>query len=205
VDHHHVHAILLKYLPGTLAETTLDRVLGECGLTRHTFGRRHLTLVIAKLETSIRLFVDVADQQKLKDELSSFGGRSTARVLSVAITEEADVSRARLLMRRVCNDFEVSSVVAQKCVTIVSELARNIVSYTDGGSLDLEVAEVGRRVSIRARDKGRGIPNLEEILRGTYQSKTGLGKGLLGVKRLSKAFDVRTGPGGTDVRVEVEW
>lgn len=205
VHHHHVHAILLRYLPGTLAETSLDRALAECGLNRDAFELHHLTNVIAKLESSIRLFVDPPDQGKLRSELEALGGRSEQRALSMDIAEEADVSRARLLMKRVCNDFGVSPVTTQKCVTIVSELTRNIVSYTTGGSIELDVSAQPRRMQIRARDYGTGIKNLDHILSGAYQSRTGLGKGILGVKRLAQSFQIKTGPTGTDVRVEVTW
>jgi serine/threonine-protein kinase RsbT len=71
--------------------------------------------------------------------------------------------------------------------------------------MDIEVDEAARVLRMYARDRGRGIRNLEQILRGEYQSKTGLGKGLLGVKRLAQRFDVKTGAQGTEIRVEVGW
>ncbi|NUP08204.1 MAG: ATP-binding protein [Polyangiaceae bacterium] len=205
MNHHHVHAILLRYLPGTLAETSLDHALADCGLSRQSFQLHHLPDVIAKLESSIRLFVDGPDQGKLRSELGALGGLSQRRALSLDIVEEADVSRARLLMKRVCNDFGISSVATQKCVTIVSELTRNIVSYTSGGSMELEVTASPRRICIRAKDTGGGIKNLDQILAGAYQSRTGLGKGILGVKRLSDDFQIKSGPSGTDIRAELGW
>lgn len=204
-EHHHVHSILLKYLPATLAESALERALTECRLTRHSFERRHLPDVLAKLDPTIRLFVDPADQASVRADLEALSGRHVEKALSVMINEEPDISRARLLMRKVCTDLSLGAVITQKCVTIVSELARNIVSYTKGGTLEIEVAQESRRFRIRARDSGRGIRNIDEILSGSYRSKTGLGKGILGVKRLSERFDLKTGPMGTDVRVEVAW
>jgi serine/threonine-protein kinase RsbT len=205
VNHHHIHAILLRYLPGTLAETSLDRALADCGLNRQRFERRHLPALISKLESSIRLFVDPADQGKLRAELGGLGGLSPTRALSLDITDEADVSRARLLMKRVCSDFGISPVTTQKCITIVSELTRNIVSYTTGGSIELEVTSDPRKMHIRARDSGTGIKNIDEVLSGAYQSKTGLGKGILGVKKLAHVFQIKTGPTGTEIRAEVAW
>ena len=49
----------------------------------------------------------------------------------------------------------------------------------------------------------RSLTDLERVLSGTYRSKTGMGLGLLGVKRLADRFDVRTGPNGTQVEFEV--
>ena len=56
---------------------------------------------------------------------------------------------------------------------------------------------------VRAEDEGPGIPNLAEIMAGRYKSRSGLGLGLLGTKRLADSFDVETGRGGTTVSVEV--
>ncbi len=45
---------------------------------------------------------------------------------------------------------------------------------------------------ISIRDKGRGIPNLDEILGGKYVSQTGMGLGMIGAKRLMDHFQVQT-------------
>jgi serine/threonine-protein kinase RsbT len=88
--------------------------------------------------------------------------------------------------------------------TIVSELARNIFMYTDGGTIDLvPTAEGPPRLLVRAVDRGRGIAHLDEVMSGRYRSKTGLGAGLLGTKRLVDRFEIETGPTGTRVEAEV--
>jgi serine/threonine-protein kinase RsbT len=56
---------------------------------------------------------------------------------------------------------------------------------------------------IRATDAGGGIPNLEQIMAGRYRSRTGLGKGLLGSKRLSDRFEVRSSSNGTVIEAEL--
>jgi len=38
---------------------------------------------------------------------------------------------------------------------------------------------------------------------GKYRSTTGLGRGLLGVKRLADRFTIKTGKGGTSIEAEV--
>ena len=48
---------------------------------------------------------------------------------------------------------------------------------------------------ITVRDHGKGIPNLDEILGGKYVSKTGMGVGMIGAKRLLDRFEVQTQPG----------
>jgi serine/threonine-protein kinase RsbT len=86
----------------------------------------------------------------------------------------------------------------------VSELARNIVAYTPGGAIDMTVhRDRGARMTIVATDQGSGIAALDDVLAGRYQSKTGMGRGILGVQRLADKFTISSGPGGTRVEVEV--
>ena len=58
-------------------------------------------------------------------------------------------------------------------------------------------------ITIRASDRGPGIPDVELVLSGRYRSRTGLGKGLLGVKRLANKFEIDSGPTGTRVEAEI--
>jgi serine/threonine-protein kinase RsbT len=122
----------------------------------------------------------------------------------VKIFSENDISVVRNEARRICEEVGAGSYTVQKVTTIVSELARNIVSYATSGTLEIvPITEQGRRIILRAADTGPGIPNLELVLSGRYRSKTGLGRGLLGTKRLADHFDVSTGSGGTLVVAEV--
>ena len=92
----------------------------------------------------------------------------------------------------------------QRVTTVVSELSRNIVAYTPGGYLELELKAMPPRLAIRASDRGSGIPNLPEILAGKYRSRTGLGRGLLGTKQLAQRFDISTGASGTTIEAEIQ-
>ena len=62
-----------------------------------------------------------------------------------------------------------------KIVTAVSELSRNIYAYAGSGEIELSALDSGQPgLQIVARDRGPGIPNLDEVLSGTFQSKSGL-------------------------------
>lgn len=90
-----------------------------------------------------------------------------------------------------------------RAVTAVSELARNIYLYAQTGEVRLTLVEEPDRsltFSVVAADRGPGIPHLEEVLAGTYRSRTGLGKGLAGARTLLDGLDIKTGPGGTTVK-----
>lgn len=122
----------------------------------------------------------------------------------MAIAAECDIAQARLATRELCRALGASASGMQRIVTVVSELTRNMVLYAGGGDLSVEPCPSGPRVKIVARDRGPGIADLPAILGGRYRSRTGAGLGLLGSKRLSGAFDVATGPGGTTIVAEVE-
>jgi serine/threonine-protein kinase RsbT len=123
----------------------------------------------------------------------------------IAIRGEVDVSVARSEARRVAASVGVSPSMAVKIATSVSELARNIVLYATTGTIELEaMRERGVPIiRIMARDAGPGIdqPRIDAMFAGKYRSKSGLGKGLLAVKRLANEFVLETALGeGTIVR-----
>ena len=72
----------------------------------------------------------------------------------------------------------------------------------ESSSLIPQEGRAKQSLLIRATDGGGGIPDLDEILAGRYRSKTGLGKGLLGSKRLADRFEVRSGRNGTIIEAE---
>ena len=91
--------------------------------------------------------------------------------------------------------FGFDSTEQIKIVTAVSELSRNIHSYVGEGEIILRAPPDGQRgIEIVALDDGPGIPNLDEILAGDYKSKSGMGLGLRGCKRLMTNFEVQTSP-----------
>jgi serine/threonine-protein kinase RsbT len=202
-------ATLQRYVSSVTTETIVNRALHDAGLTADEVSARNLDKVTPHLERGIRLFVAAERQAELRDELTTLGGGAAPNSAppsshTVPIKIERDISDARLTARELCIAAGSRALIVQKVATIVSELARNIASYTPGGQIELAVLEgTPRRIQIRATDKGRGITNLEAILDGRYKSKTGLGKGLLGVKRLAESFDVQTGASGTRIEVVV--
>jgi serine/threonine-protein kinase RsbT len=121
-------------------------------------------------------------------------------VLEVPISNEEDLRVARTAARNMALSLRSSSLCAQRIATAVSELGRNIIAYTPGGNIRLE--SVTGRLRIVASDRGQGIAHLEEVFSGQYRSKTGLGRGLLGVRRLMEHFEIETGPLGTRITVE---
>lgn len=119
----------------------------------------------------------------------------------VEIRNESDLNSARMFARESCHLVGIRGYSAQKVVTAVSELARNIARYVGTGRVRFRINPDMGRIVVVAEDEGGGIADLELILAGKYRSRTGLGRGILGVKKLADHFDVKTGGEGTTITI----
>lgn len=201
-----IGSLLERYLSPMIARPMLQKALREHNLTPERFKDGDALKLFPQLQRGITLFVADRDKERALRELGDLCERSAPRSqpCQISINSENDISVVRNEARRICEQMGAGSYTLQKVTTIVSELARNIVSYAKRGTMEIvPITGQSRRIILRAADSGPGIRNLEHILSGQYKSKTGLGKGLLGTKRLSDHFDVATGNDGTLVVSEV--
>ena len=199
--------VLCGHVSNINAELILARALRDAHLTREALTEAKLPDLLPRLERAGRLFLAASAVQSIQKSLTS-GAPLEERDLvprRITIRYEQDISEARMLARQMCEQLHARDFAVRKVATTVSELARNIFSYTKGGEIELTaiVLPPPSRILVRAHDTGPGIPNLDDILSGRYRSKTGLGLGLLGTKRLVDRFDVQTGAGGTRVEAEI--
>lgn len=121
----------------------------------------------------------------------------------IVIEREDDVYRASSIGKKVANESGFSKSQQTKLVVSIMELSRNIVFYAGKGEIFIQTIPNG--IEIIATDQGPGIRNLEQILNHSYSSKTGLGLGVSGVKRLMDEFEISSCKNsGTKVRA-VKW
>jgi len=79
---------------------------------------------------------------------------------------------------------------------------RNAFNYAGGGRVEYRVEgrTAPQLLLIKVTDSGPGIPHLQDILDGNYQSRTGMGLGITGARRLMDQFQIESVPGaGTTV------
>ncbi len=198
--------VLGRYLSPIIAQGVINSALRDLEILPRKLTEADLARVVPRLDNGIRLFIDGSRQIAIRGELDALLGapRSSPATHTIDIRTEPDISTARLRARALCDELSVRPLLVQKVATIVSELARNIVNYTPGGTVDLAINQgPPRHLRIRATDRGPGIENLEEIYSGRYRSRTGMGKGIVGVKRLADRFDMQSGRTGTRITVEV--
>ena len=123
----------------------------------------------------------------------------------ILITSDKDVVTARQQGRAMALQTGFSASEATLIATAISELARNIVSYANQGSVTLRPVHGSNGatgLTIVASDSGPGIADLNLALRDGYSSSGGLGLGLPGVRRLMDEFDIASRAGsGTTVTI----
>jgi serine/threonine-protein kinase RsbT len=199
--------LLTAYISPVNARALVLRALRENDLSRSSATRRDMRKCSATLRRGIELFVTTQRRDDALNKIAAFCGSDSMKpnACSLAVESEADVGRVRSEARRICDAAGANKFVMQKVTTIASELARNIVLYAQRGTVEIvPTYGASKRIVIRAVDQGSGIPHLDLVMSGKYQSKTGLGRGLAGTKRLADRFDISTGGAGTQVIVEVE-
>jgi signal transduction histidine kinase len=129
-------------------------------------------------------------------------GNGAIPLLTVNLAHEVDVVMARQRARQLARllGFETQDQI--RLATATSEIARNAIQYAANGRVDFSVdlEDSARLFLIDVTDQGPGIPNVQAILDGRYQSRTGLGIGLAGTQRMMDWFALESMPGtGTSV------
>jgi signal transduction histidine kinase/DNA-binding response OmpR family regulator len=117
-------------------------------------------------------------------------------LLSCEIRYEQDVVSARQRTRQIAALLGFDPQQQTRLATAVSEIARNALQYAGAGRVDfsLEGQTAPQLLVIRVSDTGRGIADLDLILKGKYSSKTGMGLGIVGARRLMDRFEIDSAP-----------
>jgi signal transduction histidine kinase/DNA-binding response OmpR family regulator len=117
-------------------------------------------------------------------------------ITNLTIEYEHDIVLARQRAREIAALLGFDNQDQTRVATAVSELARNAFVYAGRGRVEFEIE--GRTVPqlfvIRIGDSGPGILNLKEILEGRYASRTGMGLGLVGARRLVDQCEIHSDP-----------
>jgi signal transduction histidine kinase/DNA-binding response OmpR family regulator len=116
------------------------------------------------------------------------------------LANERDVVSARQQARSAAEALGFDHHDQIRIATAVSEIARNAFRYARGGEISFSANPETRMFLVSVVDSGGGIPHLQKVLAGSYQSSTGMGMGILGTRRLMDSFSIETGPTGTAVQ-----
>jgi serine/threonine-protein kinase RsbT len=112
----------------------------------------------------------------------------------VLVHNDLDIVSARVEGRNLAKRLGFGVIDQARIATAISELARNLVLYADGGQVLLEeVHSEGRTgIQIVCSDDGPGIADLELVMQDGYSTQRGLGMGLPGTRRLMDEFEIES-------------
>lgn len=196
--------VLRRFAPEPTARSLLLRACLEQDLSPHELTDSQLARVLPRLVNAARIAVGPRRGIALADALDDLrNAPARSEATTVDIEDEHDARRARLLARRMCDQAGAPRIVGLKVATGLSELTRNILSYAGRGRVLIAILGDPTRARVEAHDQGPGIKDLALVLSGNYRSRTGLGRGLLGTKRMSDQFTLTSDTSGTHVVFEM--
>src|SRR5688500_17007595 len=96
---------------------------------------------------------------------------------SISLHFEYDLVAARRRARQIAALLGFEEQDQTRIATVASEIARNALRYGGRGRVDFAVdtGDGAKALSMTITDRGPGISNLDEVLSGRYQSRTGMG------------------------------
>lgn len=159
-------------------------------------------LLLNELRKGLQLFVKESDRReqclaRVEAVLSKFEpAPPVEKQIRIDLLSEADIVKARGAGRDLCRDLGFTGAIQIKVATAISELARNVIQYAGTGRVMLDTVK-GKRSGIQVvvQDEGPGIAAIDEIMRGEFSSKSGMGIGIVGTRNLMDDFDIETAPG----------
>ena len=123
-------------------------------------------------------------------------------LVTINLRFEQDVVLARQRAREIAELLGFDHSEQIRLATATSEMARNAFRYARSAQVEFLLDRATPpKLSIRISDSGPGIMNLDEILDGRYRSSTGLGKGIVGTRRLMDFFDIQSDSSGTVIEM----
>jgi signal transduction histidine kinase len=119
---------------------------------------------------------------------------SAISLLTLDLRYEHDIVLARQRARELAAAFGCDGQDQIRLATAVSEIARNAFQYGGGGTVEFQIdhqrlGDAGMLVA-RVSDKGPGIENVQAVLDGEHVSRTGMGVGIMGARRLVDRFNL---------------
>lgn len=115
------------------------------------------------------------------------------KLLTIDLRNDHDVVLTRQRAREISRLLGYENQDQIRIATAVSEIARNAVLYAGSGTVHflVDIDAKPQIFAIEVLDTGPGIPDIQLILSGAYTSRTGLGLGIIGAKKLMESFTIQ--------------
>ncbi len=201
---------LRPFVSAITARTVVESAMRRQRIGKEMLEKHGVTEALTRaIDRSLAMYLGSTRQrracraalQALGEDALAGGGEGEFTRERVRVCSERDVVLARSKARDLAASLGFDATEQIKIVTAVSELSRNICAYAGEGEIIFRKPAGGKPgLEIEAVDQGPGIPNLGDVLAGEFKSRTGMGLGLRGCKRIMTHFRVESSPGrGTRV------
>jgi serine/threonine-protein kinase RsbT len=195
---------LARHLSEPNARALLLAAASASGVAVSRLGPPQIPALITQITKTFDVFgLSAESKARCLANLRSLGRPGLENEVVVPIAKEDDIVASRDAGKVMCQAIGFTDVACVKVATVISELARNIVKYAGEGTITARVLHEPRRgIEIVAADRGPGIPDVEHVMSPRYRSRSGMGMGLRGTRRVMDHFEVKSQPGrGTTVVV----
>lgn len=204
--------VLERYFSPQLARTLLTVTRRREGLEHEALGNLEAPRVVTALERALPGYLaDTDRRQACCRELRALSAGSPAKqpagtetdiTTSFEVRGQEDLHRVNETVRSLCREIGMSPLDQTKLTTAASELTRNVLQYAGSGHVHVTRLGARRGLQIIAEDRGPGIADVELVLSARYASRTGMGMGLKGTKRIVDEFHIDSAKGrGTRVSI----
>lgn len=198
-----IHRELSQRLSQPNCRALLSACASACGVTESALKPEHFPTIAAQIERAFVVFGVPLDARArcISNLRAAAGWEPHPSEVVVPILVEGDVVTARNAGKDICQALNFSEVAYVKVSTAISELARNILKYAGKGQISVRRISRSREgIEVIASDQGPGIPDVDLVLSPRYRSRTGMGVGLRGSRRLMDDFEIKSKVGaGTTV------
>ncbi len=198
-----VHRELSLHLSQPNVRALLAACASACGVAERALTPDHFPTIAAQIERTFAVFGVRPDARaRCIATLRAAAGREEHHSeVVIPILQEGDVVTARNAGKDICHSLNFPEIAYVKVTTAISELARNILKYAGTGRISVRRLSGAREgIEVIATDQGPGIADIDAVLSPKYRSRTGMGVGLRGSRRLMDHFEVKSKVGsGTTV------
>jgi len=212
--------VLRAYFSAPLARALLTSTLRRAKVAHEPIERRAVRAAIDALDEvlpnyiadasrraaclrSLRLLAGASAPPAARDDFfRDIAATAAVATTIIHIRTTDDVVNACEVGRDIARKIGLSDVEQIKVATATAELTRNALLYAGGGEMRITTVDAPRRgLEISVSDNGPGIEDLELVMSDRYRSRSGMGMGLKGAKRLMDAFEIASSSHGTKVLV----
>jgi serine/threonine-protein kinase RsbT len=200
-----VLGVLRRYVSEPTAQAMIRRAKQQ--LSDRQAGESAAMAFFRELTTGAQMFVETSTRPVLERELEELVGTGNAarpRVMEIELRGEHDIRKLRILVRSACADVGVPVMKALRAATAVNEVAQNVLKHAHNGVAELQMeSQPWPKVRCVVKDRGPGIADPSKILAPLDGEARLSIVGLRGVRRIADHFELKTGPSGTKVVIEV--